>query len=280
MVNTIETEHVVIRWISVSEMENNVYLITAKETGAQVLIDAADDIAAIEELIAAGAEDTSAPPILEAIITTHRHWDHIRALPAAAEKHPDAMTIAGAADAAAITEAEGVEIAHSVDHLDVGDFGGFVLQAIGLRGHTPGSIALLLRDGERRSSSPAIRSSRAARGRHGHRRTSPRSWTTSRSGSSSSCPMTRRCCPVMVRRQRSALSGDSWGSGANAGGEIRYQVGSAMKPIAAHTIAAARRRMMPVFHDSVIVRSPRGLASSASLSPAWWSSTESTAGLG
>lgn len=147
MVNTIETEHVVIRWISVSEMENNVYLITAKETGAQVLIDAADDIAAIEELIAAGAEDTSAPPILEAIITTHRHWDHIRALPAAAEKHPDAMTIAGAADAAAITEAEGVEIAHSVDHLDVGDFGGFVLQAIGLRGHTPGSIALLLRDG-------------------------------------------------------------------------------------------------------------------------------------
>ncbi|RAE98234.1 MBL fold metallo-hydrolase, partial [Burkholderia multivorans] len=56
MVNTIEKEHVVVRWISVSEMENNVYLITAKETGAQVLIDAADDIDAIEELLGAGAE--------------------------------------------------------------------------------------------------------------------------------------------------------------------------------------------------------------------------------
>ena len=41
--NMIETEHIVIRSIAVSEMENNVYLLTAKETGSQVLIDAADD---------------------------------------------------------------------------------------------------------------------------------------------------------------------------------------------------------------------------------------------
>ncbi|WP_181275384.1 MBL fold metallo-hydrolase [Brevibacterium oceani] len=147
--NTIETEHVVIRSVAVSEMENNVYLITAKETGSQVLIDAADDIDAITDLVTAGAADAEAQPQLRAIITTHQHWDHIRALPAASAKYPEAMTIAGADDAAAIAEAEGVEIAHSVDHLDVGDFGGFVLQAIGLHGHTPGSIALLLRDGGR-----------------------------------------------------------------------------------------------------------------------------------
>lgn len=147
--NAIETEHVVIRHISVSEMSNNVYLITAKESGAQVLIDAADDIAAIEELVTAGAQDTGGQAVLQAIITTHQHWDHIRALSAATANHPDAMTIAGVDDAHAITEAEGVEIGHAVDHLDVGDFGGFVLQAIGLRGHTPGSIALLLRDGGR-----------------------------------------------------------------------------------------------------------------------------------
>ena len=147
MVNTIETEHVVIRSIAVSEMSNNVYLITAKETGAQVLVDAADDIDAITDLVAAGAADTSAEPVLHAIITTHRHWDHIRALPGASAAFPDAMTIAGVDDAAAITEAEGVEIARTVDHLDVGDFGGFALQAISLRGHTPGSVALLLRDG-------------------------------------------------------------------------------------------------------------------------------------
>lgn len=145
--NTIETEHVVIRSVAVSEMENNVYLITAKESGSQVLIDAADDIDAITGLVAAGTKDTAAQPELRAIITTHRHWDHIRALPAASAKYPEAMTIAGLDDAAAITEAEGVEIAHTVGHLDVGDFGGFVLQAISLRGHTPGSIALLLRDG-------------------------------------------------------------------------------------------------------------------------------------
>ncbi|GAA1545272.1 MBL fold metallo-hydrolase [Brevibacterium picturae] len=147
MTNLIETEHVIIRDIAVSDMANNVYLITAKESGAQVLIDAADDAEAIKDLIASGAEDTSAEPILQAIITTHRHWDHIRALPATSAAYPDAMTIAGTDDAEAITTAEGVEIARAVDHLDVGDFGGFVLQAIGLRGHTPGSIALLLRDG-------------------------------------------------------------------------------------------------------------------------------------
>ncbi|AZL09181.1 MBL fold metallo-hydrolase [Brevibacterium aurantiacum] len=147
MTKTIETEHVVIRSIAVSDMANNVYLITAKESGAQVLIDAADDADAITALIASGGDDTSAEPILEAIITTHQHWDHIRALPATSAAFPDAMTIAGSADAEAITSAEGVEIARSVDHLDVGDFGGFVLQTIGLRGHTPGSIALLLRDG-------------------------------------------------------------------------------------------------------------------------------------
>ncbi|MDN5658083.1 MBL fold metallo-hydrolase [Brevibacterium sandarakinum] len=147
MTNLIETEHVIIRDIAVSDMANNVYLITAKESGAQVLIDAADDADAITDLIASGAEDTSAEPMLQAIITTHQHWDHIRALPATSAAYPDAMTIAGTDDAAAITTAEGVEIARAVDHLDVGDFGGFVLQAIGLRGHTPGSIALLLRDG-------------------------------------------------------------------------------------------------------------------------------------
>ncbi|SMX89251.1 MULTISPECIES: MBL fold metallo-hydrolase [unclassified Brevibacterium] len=147
MTKIIETEHVVIRSIAVSDMANNVYLITAKESGAQVLIDAADDADAIKDLIASGGDDTSADPVLRAIITTHQHWDHIRALAATSAAYPDAMAIAGSADAKAITEAEGVEIAHAVEHLDVGDFGGFVLQAIGLRGHTPGSIALLLRDG-------------------------------------------------------------------------------------------------------------------------------------
>jgi hypothetical protein len=40
-----------IRRISVSEMDNNVYLLTAKASGAQVLIDAADDLPAIQQLL-------------------------------------------------------------------------------------------------------------------------------------------------------------------------------------------------------------------------------------
>lgn len=43
---------VTVRTSSVSEMDNNVYLLTSKTTGAQVLIDAADDAEAIRDLIA------------------------------------------------------------------------------------------------------------------------------------------------------------------------------------------------------------------------------------
>ena len=62
-------------------MDNNVYLLTAKQSGAQLLIDAADDLAAIEELLADAAADTPATPKLALVATTHQHWDHVRALP-------------------------------------------------------------------------------------------------------------------------------------------------------------------------------------------------------
>ncbi|MGN6441567.1 MAG: MBL fold metallo-hydrolase, partial [Arthrobacter sp.] len=69
-----------IRSISVSAMDNNVYLLTAKESGAQLLIDAADDLPAIQQLLADGARDTAAETRLALIATTHQHWDHVRAL--------------------------------------------------------------------------------------------------------------------------------------------------------------------------------------------------------
>jgi hypothetical protein len=58
---------ITIRRISVSEMDNNVYLLTAKESGAQLLIDAADDLPAIQSLLADAAADTAATPRLELI---------------------------------------------------------------------------------------------------------------------------------------------------------------------------------------------------------------------
>ena len=46
--------------------------------------EAADDAEAIRDLIASAADDTPCEPRLEMIVTTHRHWDHVRALPALA----------------------------------------------------------------------------------------------------------------------------------------------------------------------------------------------------
>lgn len=44
-----------IRSISVSDMDNNVYLLTSKQSGEQVLIDAADQFERIKEFVGAAA---------------------------------------------------------------------------------------------------------------------------------------------------------------------------------------------------------------------------------
>ncbi|MEH0109919.1 MBL fold metallo-hydrolase [Tersicoccus sp. MR15.9] len=134
---------VVLRSTSVGPMDNNVYLLTGRRSGAQVLIDAAADAPAIAELIASAATDSPADSKLELIITTHQHHDHVGALAEVAEK-TGARTAAGRDDAPAID----VPTAVLLDHGDVGQFDGFALEAIALRGHTPGSVALLLRDPE------------------------------------------------------------------------------------------------------------------------------------
>ena len=130
-----------IRSISVSEMDNNVYLFTSKATGAQVLIDAADDATAIMALLAEGAADTTAEPKLALIVTTHSHWDHVRAL-------ADVVGQTGARTAAGIEDVTDIAVPTDVrlEHGDIATFEGFDLEAIKLRGHTPGSVALLYRD--------------------------------------------------------------------------------------------------------------------------------------
>ncbi|WP_323961759.1 MBL fold metallo-hydrolase [Arthrobacter sp. JZ12] len=130
-----------IRSISVSEMDNNVYLLTAKSSGAQVLIDAADDAAAILRLLEDGAQDAASEAKLALIITTHAHWDHVRALAEVVRK-TGARTAAGRDDIPEIAVPTDVPL----DHGDVGEFDGFSLEAIALRGHTPGSVALAYRD--------------------------------------------------------------------------------------------------------------------------------------
>lgn len=132
---------ITIRRISVSEMDNNVYLLTAKGSGAQLLIDAADDLPAILEMLSDAAADTAAAPKLTLIATTHQHWDHVRALPELV-KTTGAMTAAGTDDAPELP----VPVDVLLDHGDVGNFDGFDVTAVHLRGHTPGSVALVYED--------------------------------------------------------------------------------------------------------------------------------------
>ena len=139
-ISTREFSGFTIRSISVSEMQNNVYLVTAAGADSHVLVDAADDLPAIQELIAAAGGGEVA-----AILTTHRHWDHVRALKGATEALTE-RTIAGADDAEAITEESGARIEETVDNDDVLIVGGLSFACIGLRGHTPGSIAFALTD--------------------------------------------------------------------------------------------------------------------------------------
>ena len=132
-----------IRRISVSEMDNNVYLLTAKASGTQVLIDAADDLPAIQQLLQDGAADTSAEPRLALIATTHQHWDHVRAL-------KELVAATGAPTAAGTDDADALPIAvdRRLEHGHTVAVDGFELTAVHLRGHTPGSIAFVYEDPE------------------------------------------------------------------------------------------------------------------------------------
>ncbi len=134
-----------IRSVSVSEMSNNIYLVTSKRDGSQLLIDAADDVEAIEGLVASAAADAEVPTKLAGIATTHQHWDHIRALAEYAGK-TGVKTYAGTEDVAGIATGTGVAIDVPLKHGDIVSVGTTAVECVHLRGHTPGSIAYVLRD--------------------------------------------------------------------------------------------------------------------------------------
>ncbi len=124
--------------LSVGPMDNNVYVVTCTETGDQLLIDAANDAAAILDLV------ESLPGSLRLIVTTHQHFDHWQAL-AAVKESTAAATAAGRIDAPEIP----VVTDRLIDDGDTVEIGALRFSAIHLVGHTPGSIALAVSDGER-----------------------------------------------------------------------------------------------------------------------------------
>ena len=130
-----ELPKLIISKLAVGPYNNNCYLLRCRKTGAQLLIDAADEPQRLRELVG--------PDGLVAVITTHRHPDHWQALHEILN-HSGALTFAHRLDAPEIPEETDV----LVDHHEIVAVGESDLQVIHLRGHTPGSIALLYDDPE------------------------------------------------------------------------------------------------------------------------------------
>jgi glyoxylase-like metal-dependent hydrolase (beta-lactamase superfamily II) len=128
-----ELTDLMITKLAVSEMANNVYLLRCRHTDEQVLVDAADEP---DRILSVVGDDG-----LSAVVTTHQHWDHHRALPRVVEA-TDAETVAGAEDADALP----VKVDRRVTDGDTVTVGRSTLEVIHLAGHTPGSIALLYDD--------------------------------------------------------------------------------------------------------------------------------------
>src|SRR5260370_24379761 len=116
--------------VAVGPMDNNAYLLRCTNTGDLLLIDAANEPETLLGLISGET--------LSTIVTTHRHGDHVAALEAVANA-TGAQTVAHDDDAPALPLAPSVLVNHE-DTVEVGDC---ALKVIHLRGHTPGSIALL-----------------------------------------------------------------------------------------------------------------------------------------
>lgn len=132
-----QLDEVEIRKVTVGPMDNNSYLLTCRSSGEQLLVDAADDPDRLLALVREGSRSAR----LDVVVTTHAHPDHHRALESI-HAVTGARHVCGAADAGQMP----VPPARPLHHGDVLAVGHVTLEAIGLRGHTPGSVALAYRE--------------------------------------------------------------------------------------------------------------------------------------
>jgi glyoxylase-like metal-dependent hydrolase (beta-lactamase superfamily II) len=134
-----DLERLSISKVSVGEMDNNAYLLVCKQSNEALLIDAAAEPTRIDLV---GAADER--PDLRHLVTTHRHADHWQALGAIAGMFEPRL-IAHPQDAPELP----APMDEFVEHGDTITFGEIELEVIHLRGHTPGSLALLYRGEDR-----------------------------------------------------------------------------------------------------------------------------------
>ena len=123
--------------ISVGPMDNNAYLLVCRATNDALLIDAAADPERLSDLVGHSLDR----PRLRTIVTTHQHADHWQALGAVAGAN-GSNTVAHELDAGPLPVPPDVLVSHG-DTVSVGEV---PLRVIHLRGHTPGSIALVYDD--------------------------------------------------------------------------------------------------------------------------------------
>ncbi|BFU43539.1 MBL fold metallo-hydrolase [Krasilnikovia sp. MM14-A1004] len=119
--------------VSVGPMDNNSYLLRCRATGAQLLVDAANEPETLLELCGGR---------LDAVVTTHQHHDHWEYGLADVVAATGARTYAGAPDVAGIAVPTDVPLQDG----DVVRWGELSVEVIRLTGHTPGSVALLYDD--------------------------------------------------------------------------------------------------------------------------------------
>ena len=109
---------------------NNCYLLRCPSTGETLLVDAAGDAPLLLDLVGDGS--------LMGVVETHSHWDHVQAL-------ADVVAVSGAPVMAHAADAG--ELPVPADRLladgDTVQVGQAALRVVHLRGHTPGSVALV-----------------------------------------------------------------------------------------------------------------------------------------
>lgn len=127
-----ELPALVITKVAVGPYDNNAYLLRCRDTGEQLLIDAANEPETLIRLVNGS---------LAAVVTTHQHGDHWQAL-------QEVVAATGARTFAGRYDAEGIPVPTDtiVDDGDTIRVGRVELVATHLVGHTPGSIALLYDD--------------------------------------------------------------------------------------------------------------------------------------
>ncbi len=128
-----ELPELVVTKVSLGPMDNNAYVLRCRDTGEEVVVDAA---AEPERLLL-----TTGTGPLARVVTTHRHPDHWGALGEVVAR-TGATTVAHAEDAGGIGPPTN-EVVRNGDRVPVGRVS---LEVIHLVGHTPGSIALLYDD--------------------------------------------------------------------------------------------------------------------------------------